>query len=77
LSEAGLEKTRVNLSLEAALKEAEERFSAANPKSAARQAEAEAVMPGGNTRTVLALSQNGTRKRPLGPVTPMLSRFCV
>jgi len=53
LSEAGLERARVNLSLEAALKEAEERFSAANPKSAARQAEAEAVMPGGNTRTVL------------------------
>lgn len=53
MSQAGLAKPRVNLSLEAALAEAEERFAAANPKSAARQAAAEAVMPGGNTRTVL------------------------
>jgi glutamate-1-semialdehyde 2,1-aminomutase len=53
VSEAGLKRPRANLSLEAALAEAEERFAAANPKSARRQAEAEAVMPGGNTRTVL------------------------
>jgi len=53
VSEAGLEPPRANLSLEAALQEAEERFVAANPKSGRRQAEAEAVMPGGNTRTVL------------------------
>ena len=53
MSEAGLTRPRTNLSLEAVLHEAEERFAAANPKSAARQAEAEAVMPGGNTRTVL------------------------
>jgi len=46
-------KPGVNLSLEAALKEAEDRFTAANPKSLARQTEAEAVMPGGNTRTIL------------------------
>jgi glutamate-1-semialdehyde 2,1-aminomutase len=46
-------KSGVNLSLEAALKEAEERFVAANPKSSARQAAAEPVMPGGNTRTIL------------------------
>ena len=53
MSKAGVARAGVNLSLEAALKEAEERFVAANPKSRARQAEAEAVMPGGNTRTVL------------------------
>lgn len=53
MNEAAREKARVNLSLEAALKDAEERFTAANPRSRARQTEAEAVMPGGNTRTVL------------------------
>jgi glutamate-1-semialdehyde 2,1-aminomutase len=46
-------KPGINVSLEAALAEAEARFVAANPRSRARQADAEAVMPGGNTRTVL------------------------
>ena len=53
MSQARLARAGVNLSLEAALREAEERFVAANPKSRARQAEAETVMPGGNTRTIL------------------------
>ncbi|MFI4987297.1 MAG: aspartate aminotransferase family protein, partial [Alphaproteobacteria bacterium] len=53
MSELAPGKTRGNLNLEAALAEAEEHFVAANPKSSRRQAEAEAVMPGGNTRTVL------------------------
>lgn len=53
MSIAAAAKSGINLSLEAALRDAEERFIAANPKSRARQANAEAVMPGGNTRTVL------------------------
>ncbi|UFN49973.1 aspartate aminotransferase family protein [Roseomonas sp. OT10] len=40
-------------SLDAALEEARARFVAANPASARQHAEAEAVMPGGNTRSVL------------------------
>ncbi|WPZ34859.1 aminotransferase class III-fold pyridoxal phosphate-dependent enzyme [Thalassobaculum sp. OXR-137] len=42
-----------NATLEAAYSEAAERFTAANPKSAAIQEQALAAMPGGNTRTVL------------------------
>ncbi|MBS7792322.1 aminotransferase class III-fold pyridoxal phosphate-dependent enzyme [Roseococcus sp. SDR] len=43
----------LNTSLDAALADARERFVAANPQSLARHVEATAVMPGGNTRTVL------------------------
>jgi glutamate-1-semialdehyde 2,1-aminomutase len=43
----------MNASLESALEEAENRFAAANPRSAARHASARSAMPGGNTRTVL------------------------
>ncbi|HWT99043.1 MAG TPA: aspartate aminotransferase family protein [Terriglobales bacterium] len=43
----------MNASLDAALGEAESRFIAANPASAARHATARTAMPGGNTRTVL------------------------
>jgi glutamate-1-semialdehyde 2,1-aminomutase len=53
VNESSRKKPGVNLSLDAALVEAEERFVAANPNSRARQGQAEAVMPGGNTRTVL------------------------
>ncbi|MDO9706936.1 aspartate aminotransferase family protein [Paracraurococcus lichenis] len=42
-----------NSDLEAALAEAREAYAAKRPKSAAIHAEARAVMPGGNTRTVL------------------------
>jgi glutamate-1-semialdehyde 2,1-aminomutase len=42
-----------NVTLDAALAEAEEQFTAANPKSHARYREACRAMPGGNTRTVL------------------------
>lgn len=42
-----------NMTLDAALREAEERYAAANPASAARYAEACRSFPGGNTRTVL------------------------
>jgi glutamate-1-semialdehyde 2,1-aminomutase len=49
MSEAGLR----NASVEAALNEAKEAYVARNPKSLARYVEATAVMPGGNTRTVL------------------------
>ncbi len=42
-----------NADLDAALIEARERYVAANPKSLARHVESVAVMPGGNTRTVL------------------------
>ena len=42
-----------NASLETAYAEAAERFTAANPKSAAIQEQSLASMPGGNTRTVL------------------------
>jgi len=45
--------TLVNSSLEAALSEARERFVGANPASLAAHVQAAAVMPGGNTRTVL------------------------
>lgn len=43
----------MNTSLDSALAEAEARFTADNPKSAARHAFARTTMPGGNTRTVL------------------------
>lgn len=42
-----------NMTLDAALEEAVERYAAANPASAARYAEACRSFPGGNTRTVL------------------------
>ena len=42
-----------NISLDAALRDAEERFAAANPNSGKRHEEARSSMPGGNTRTVL------------------------
>ena len=42
-----------NISIDAALAEARERFVTANPVSLAIHVEATAVMPGGNTRTVL------------------------
>src|SRR3954469_2248099 len=42
-----------NADVEAALTEAKEVYVARNPKSLARYVEATAVMPGGNTRTVL------------------------
>ena len=44
-----------NLNLEAALADVEARYVAANPKSKARFEAATRDMPGGNTRTVLAL----------------------
>ncbi len=43
----------MNISLESALEEAETRYTAANPASAARHSSARTAMPGGNTRTVL------------------------
>jgi glutamate-1-semialdehyde 2,1-aminomutase len=43
----------MNTSLDSALAEAEARFIADNPKSAARHSFAKTTMPGGNTRTVL------------------------
>jgi glutamate-1-semialdehyde 2,1-aminomutase len=42
-----------NITLEDALREAEERYVAANPKSRARHADAGRHLPGGNTRSVL------------------------
>jgi glutamate-1-semialdehyde 2,1-aminomutase len=42
-----------NITLEDALREAEERYVAANPKSRARHADAGRRLPGGNTRSVL------------------------
>ena len=45
--------TLANINLDAALAEARERFIAANPASLAAHVEATAVMPGGNTRSVL------------------------
>ena len=47
---------RINVSLQEALRETEERYVAANPKSKARQDEAAKSMPGGNTRSVLYYS---------------------
>jgi glutamate-1-semialdehyde 2,1-aminomutase len=49
MSDVGLR----NASIDAALNEAKEAYVARNPKSLARYVEATAVMPGGNTRTVL------------------------
>ena len=49
MSETGLR----NADIDAALNEAKENYVARNPKSLARYVEATAVMPGGNTRTVL------------------------
>lgn len=46
----------MNVSLDAAIAEAEARYTAANPESAARHAAARQPMPGGNTRTVLHYS---------------------
>ncbi|HJQ59014.1 MAG TPA: aminotransferase class III-fold pyridoxal phosphate-dependent enzyme [Vineibacter sp.] len=47
---------RINVSLQEALRETEERYVTANPKSQARQDEAAKSMPGGNTRSVLYYS---------------------
>jgi glutamate-1-semialdehyde 2,1-aminomutase len=47
---------RGNQSLEAALQDAETRYIAANPKSAALNAESRAHLPGGNTRTTVHFS---------------------
>src|SRR5687767_13590147 len=46
----------MNINLESALEEAETRYVANNPKSAARHSSARSSMPGGNTRTVLHYS---------------------
>jgi len=46
----------MNVTLEAALAEAEARYIAANPKSKQRHETAKSAMPGGNTRTVLHYS---------------------
>ncbi|MEZ5833617.1 MAG: aminotransferase class III-fold pyridoxal phosphate-dependent enzyme [Dongiaceae bacterium] len=46
----------MNISLESALEEAENRYTSANPKSSARHSSARSSMPGGNTRTVLHYS---------------------
>ncbi len=48
-----MSQTLSNVTLQAALAEARERFVAANPASLAAHVEAVSVMPGGNTRTVL------------------------
>ena len=48
-----MSQTLSNITLQAALVEARERFVAANPASLAAHVEAVSVMPGGNTRTVL------------------------
>jgi len=48
--------TRINVSLQEALRETEERYIAGNPRSKARQDEAAKSMPGGNTRSVLYYS---------------------
>jgi len=45
--------TATTTNLDAAMHEIEERYTAANPKSAARYREACEVMPGGNTRTAI------------------------
>ena len=47
---------RRNATLEYALREAEQRFTAANPKSLARHRAAQAYLPGGNTRTNMYFS---------------------
>ncbi|MCW5745324.1 MAG: aminotransferase class III-fold pyridoxal phosphate-dependent enzyme [Alphaproteobacteria bacterium] len=47
---------RINVSLQEALRETEERYIAANPQSKARQDRAAKSMPGGNTRSVLYYS---------------------
>ena len=46
----------MNTSLGSALEETENRYTAANPKRAARHSAARSAMPGGNTRTVLHYS---------------------
>jgi glutamate-1-semialdehyde 2,1-aminomutase len=48
--------TRINVSLQEALRETEERYIGANPNSKARQESAAKSMPGGNTRSVLYYS---------------------
>ncbi|RVB71013.1 aminotransferase class III-fold pyridoxal phosphate-dependent enzyme, partial [Mesorhizobium sp. M7A.F.Ca.CA.002.04.1.1] len=49
----GTRDVRANVSLAAVLDEARQRFADANPNSRARQNEAAASLPGGNTRAVL------------------------
>ena len=63
-----------NTDIDAALNEAKEAYVAANPRSLARYVEATAVMPGGNTRTVLHYAPFRWRwpgRRAAGYGTPM------
>src|SRR3954452_21831645 len=53
-----------SVDLAGAVAAATERFGAANPKNLAQHAEATAVMPGGNTRTVLYHDPLPSRHRP-------------
>ena len=57
-----------NADIDAALNEVKEAYVAHNPKSLARYVEATAVMPGGNTRTVLHFDRTNwqTEGRVLG-----------
>ena len=48
-----MRRATANLSVDVALASARERYAAANPKSRAANERAQAVMPGGNTRSVL------------------------
>ena len=48
--------SRPNQNLSSALAEAEQRYVAANPKSAKLNADARANLPGGNTRTTVHFS---------------------
>ena len=48
-----MRRATANLSVDGALASARERYAAANPKSRAANERAQAVMPGGNTRSVL------------------------
>ncbi len=51
-----IEPARRNATVQSALEDAERRYVAANPNSRARVERAEAVMPGGSTRTILHFS---------------------
>ena len=70
-----------NADIDAALAEAKEAYVARNPKSLARYVEATAVMPGGNTRTVLHLRAVPARHRArrglpaVGPRRRRVRRF--
>ena len=56
MSATGLASRSSNQNLTSALREAEDRYIQANPKSAAIHGASEAAMPGGNTRTTLHYS---------------------